>query len=106
MAKRTQSRARRNSLATALLPLLVWLFLTPPASAQLGLGSLIVTITSPTSGSVVRNTIPVNASVSIVGALTVSRVEFYVDGRFLGNDTASPYSVSWDTGTVSNGSHT
>ena len=42
-------------------------FSAPPASAQVG--SLIVTITSPSSGSTVGGTIPVNASVSTVGGL-------------------------------------
>ncbi|TLY21751.1 MAG: hypothetical protein E6K68_05105, partial [Nitrospirae bacterium] len=65
--------------------------------AQL-LSSLIVTITSPTSGSTVKDTIPVNASVGVIGFLTVSRVDFYVDGN--------SYSVSWNTTSTNNGSHT
>jgi len=78
---------------------------TPPASAQIG-GSLVVTITSPTSGSTVVGTIPVNASVTTVGGLTVVGVQFKVDGANLGaEDTVAPYSVSWDTRTASNASH-
>src|SRR5712691_11517493 len=70
-------------------------------------GSLIVTITSPGSGSPVSGTTPVNASVSIVGSLTVSSVQFRLDGANLGaRDTSAPYSVSWNTTTVGNGSHT
>src|SRR5712671_6043290 len=70
-------------------------------------GSLIVTITSPGSGSSVSGTTPVNASVSIVGSLTVSSVQFRLDGANLGaEDTSAPYSISWNTTSASNGSHT
>src|SRR5712672_136280 len=70
-------------------------------------GSLIVTITSPGSGSLVSGTTSVNASVSIVGSLTVSSVQFRLDGSNLGaDDTTAPYSVSWNTTATSNGSHT
>src|SRR5712691_3439284 len=70
-------------------------------------GSLIVTITSPGSGSTVANTVPVSASVSIVGSLTVASVQFKLDGANLGAlDTSAPYSISWNTTTAGNGSHT
>src|SRR5258706_5491478 len=70
-------------------------------------GSLIVTITSPGSGSTVANTVPVSASVSIVGSLTVASVQFKLAGANLGAlDTSAPYSVSWNTTATSNGSHT
>ena len=79
---------------------------TPRAAAQLG-GSLIVTITSPNGGSTVGGTIPVNASVTIVGLLTVQGVQFKLDGANLGaEDTSEPYSVQWDTRAANNGSHT
>src|SRR5438094_186624 len=79
---------------------------TRPASAQLG-GSLVVTITSPPSGSTVGGTIPINADVTIIGVLTVQGVQFKVDGANVGaEDTAPPYSVPWDTRVVSNASHT
>src|SRR5882762_2799039 len=70
-------------------------------------GSLIVTITSPGSGSPVSSTVQVSASVSIVGSLTVSSVQFRLDGANLGaRDTSAPYSVSWNTTATANGSHT
>jgi hypothetical protein len=75
--------------------------------AQAQLGRLIVTMTSPASGSTVSSTVPVSASVTIVGLLTVRGVQFRLDGSNLGaEDTSPPYSVSWDTTTASNGSHT
>jgi hypothetical protein len=78
------------------------------ASAQLGLplGSLIVTVTAPTDRSTVSGTTTVRAQVSIVGALTVSSVQFKLDGISIGAaDTSAPYSIAWDTRTASNGLH-
>src|SRR5687767_14113241 len=98
---------RRAGLARAagLLVLLgCSLALPAPASAQLG--ELIVTITSPTAGSTVGGTTPVSATVTIVGSLTVSKVEFRLDGALFAEDTTAPYSVPWNTRTTSNGSHT
>src|SRR5436190_2519221 len=94
--------------ATALSAMIGWGLIAPqPAQAQLGLGSLIVTITSPADGSPVSGTVPVTASVTIVGSLAVAGVQFKLDGNNLGaEDTSAPYSVSWNTTTASNGSHT
>ena len=70
-------------------------------------GSLVVTMTSPASGSTVAGTVPVSASVSIVGSLVVAGVQFRLDGANLGaEDTSAPYSISWNTTAASNGSHT
>src|SRR5438309_5431412 len=81
--------------------------LIAPQPAQAQLGSLVVNVTSPASGSTVSGTVPVTASVTIVGALTVAGVQFKLDGNNLGaEDTSAPYSVSWNTTTASNGSHT
>jgi len=77
-----------------------------PSQAQAQLGSLIVTMASPASGSTVSGTVSVSANVSIVGLLTVSMVEFYRDGNLIGSDSAAPYSVSWNTTSTNNGSHT
>ena len=74
------------------------LLLEPRASAQLG--SLVVTITSPTSGSTVSGSTAVTADVSIIGALTVSGVQFKLDGTNLGaEDTTAPYLIPWNTTT-------
>src|SRR5216117_1100554 len=100
--------------------------LIAPQPAQAQLSSLIVTITPPADGSPVSGTIPVTASVTIIGALTVRGtvpvtaslmtiiealtvrgVQFKLDGANLGaEDKSAPYSVSWNTTSASNGSHT
>src|SRR5882672_5051505 len=86
-------------------------WIPPRALAQLlpplPTGSLVVTMTAPISGSTVAGTVPVRASVSIVGSLTVGSVQFKLDGANLGAaDTSAPYSISWNTAGASNGSHT
>src|SRR5205809_824050 len=80
---------------------------TPALAQGMGVGSLVVTITSPRSGSSVSGSVSVSASVTIIGSLTVVGVQFTLDGANLGaEDTSAPYSVSWDTTTASNASHT
>src|SRR5213076_1652621 len=64
-----------------------------------------VSITSPTSASTVSGSITVTASAS--DNVGVAGVQFKLDGANLGGeDTSSPYSVSWNTAGASNGSHT
>src|SRR6266446_7974192 len=96
----------RIARVAVLLAMVGWSLIAPqPAQAQLG--SLIVTVTSPASGSTVSGTVPVTASVTNAGALTVAGVQFKPDGNNLGaEDTTAPYSVSWNTTTASNASHT
>jgi len=109
MSRKSEASCAAIARAIAAAGILAWsLASPPPARAQLiSGGSLIVTITSPTSGSTVGGTIPVNATVSIVGVLTVQRVQFQLDGANLGAaDTSAPYSVDWNTVPAVNGSHT
>jgi hypothetical protein len=57
-----------------------------------------VTITSPTSGSVVNGTVAVNATAADnAGGSGISKVEFYVDGTLSSTDTLTPFTFSWDT---------
>src|SRR5260221_925444 len=93
--------------AAVLLVLSILALVSTQAQAQLGLGSPIVTMTSPASGSTVSGTVPVSASVSIIGLITVRGVQFKLDDANLGaEDSSSPYSVSWNTTTTCNLSHT
>ncbi|HYR90318.1 MAG TPA: Ig-like domain-containing protein, partial [Terriglobia bacterium] len=94
---------------TVLIVILSLAWISPfQAVPQLSLptGNLVVTITSPAAGSTVTNTITVSGSVSPLGAL-LEGVQFKLDGVNLGaEDTAAPYSVSWNTVTTGNGPHT
>lgn len=64
-----------------------------------------ISLTAPTGGSTVSNTINVTANAA--DNIAVTGVQFRVDDTNIGaDDTSSPYSVSWNTTQVSNGSHT
>ena len=61
-----------------------------------------VTVTNPTSGSTVSGTVTVTADASDDGSVT--QVKIFVDGSPIGIDTDDPWSTSWDTGTLGDGS--
>lgn len=63
-----------------------------------------VSITSPADGATVQNSLTVTADAADETA--VVGVQFFLDGNSLGaEDTTAPYSASWNTTTVGNGSH-
>ena len=64
-----------------------------------------VAVTAPTSGSTLSGTVTVTADASDLTG--VVGVQFLLDGASLGaEDTTSPYSISWNTTTAVNGTHT
>ncbi len=64
-----------------------------------------VSLTAPTAGQTVTGTVTVSATAS--DASGVAGVQFKLDGANLGaEDTTSPFSMSWNTATATNGSHT
>ncbi|WP_233261806.1 Ig-like domain-containing protein [Vitiosangium sp. GDMCC 1.1324] len=67
---------------------------TPPTAA----------ITSPASNAVLRGTVTVAATAD--DDTSVTKVEFYDGQTLLGTDTSAPYSVSWNTAGVTEGTHT
>ncbi len=74
--------------------------LSPPTDTTLP----IVSITTPVTGAIATGTVDVTATatdnVGLVG------VEFLLDGNPIGaRDTTSPYSISWNTSTASDGDH-
>jgi len=64
-----------------------------------------VSVTAPTSGAVLSGTVNVTASAQ--NATGIAGVQFRLNGNPLGQeDTTAPYSVSWNTTTVSDGAYT
>ena len=64
-----------------------------------------VSMTAPANSATVSGTVTVSANAS--DNVGVASVQFQLDGANLGAlDTTSPYSISWDSTTASNGSHT
>lgn len=61
-------------------------------------------VTSPTASQQLSGTVNLTANAS--DSVGVTKVEFYVDGALKGNDATSPYSLSIDTKTLSEGTHT
>ncbi|MDP4264139.1 MAG: Ig-like domain-containing protein [Bacteroidota bacterium] len=65
----------------------------------------VVSISSPANNSPVTGTINVTATAT--DNVSVAGVQFLLDGNVLGaEDISSPYSVSWNTTTATNGNHT
>lgn len=63
-----------------------------------------VSLTAPNGGATVSGSVQVTAQAD--DNVAVTGVQFLLDGSPLGaEDTTSPYAVSWDTTTATNGSH-
>ncbi len=78
--------------------------ITPVNSAPADTTPPSVSISSPANGTTVASTIAVTASATDNGA--VAGVQFLLDGLPLGaEDTSSPYSVTWATGTAADAIH-
>jgi len=63
------------------------------------------TLTAPIDGATVSGT-TVTLSATASDNVAVAYVNFYVNGSLVGTDLAAPYSISWDSTTVSNGTST
>jgi regulation of enolase protein 1 (concanavalin A-like superfamily) len=63
-----------------------------------------VSITAPANGAIVQSTVAITAAAS--DNVGVASVTFRVDGTAIGSpDTTAPYSVNWNAGAASPGSH-
>ncbi len=64
-----------------------------------------VTITAPTAGGTVSGDVTFSATAAASGARTISKVDFYANGYFVGTDTtatSSTYSITWNSRTCYN----
>jgi subtilisin family serine protease len=62
-------------------------------------------VSAPADGAIVRGT-AVAIAASASDSSGVQKVDFYYDGNTLaGTDTAAPYTINWDTSTLTNGTH-
>ena len=60
-----------------------------------------ITVTSPADGATVTDTVTLQANVTV----RVKHVTWEVDGRDVGTEDESPWTVSWDSRSVSDGTH-
>lgn len=74
-----------------------------PSSASADSAPPTASITAPFDAAAVSDAITISALASDNEG--VSRVELFVDGKLLVTKTSAPYSFTWDTTTVSNGTH-
>ncbi|HSW79973.1 MAG TPA: Ig-like domain-containing protein [Candidatus Saccharimonadales bacterium] len=63
-----------------------------------------VSLTAPANNATVSGNVTLSATAS--DASGISSVKFLVDGNAVNTDTSSPYSFSWNSSSVANGSHT
>lgn len=62
-----------------------------------------VSMATPTSGSTVSGAVTLGANAT--DNIGVTRVDFYRGTTLLGSDTSAPYSISWDTTSVADGTY-
>jgi hypothetical protein len=60
-------------------------------------------LTAPSAGAALTGAATVSATAS--DDVGVTKVEFYAGATLIGSDSSAPYSVTWDTGTVANGTY-
>ena len=78
---------------------------TVTVTAQVDATPPTVSVTAPAAGTTLNGTITVTAAAA--DDVGVTGVQFLLDGANLGaEDATAPYSVSWDSTAVANGSHT
>lgn len=67
-----------------------------------------VSISGPSNNAEVNgNSVLISANASDTGGSGLAKVDFYVDGVFIGGDTTAPsYTFSWDSTTLPDGDHT
>ena len=66
-----------------------------------------VALTAPAPGATVSMTVMLTATAaaSTMNGLTVTRVDFMIDGTVVGTAMTSPYTVNWDSTTATKGNH-
>lgn len=60
-------------------------------------------LSAPSAGAALTGTVTVSATAS--DNVGVTKVEFYAGTTLIGSDSSTPYSASWDTSTVANGTY-
>jgi hypothetical protein len=81
----------------------IGLVVSQQASGPADTEAPVTAITSPANGATLSGAATISASAS--DNTGVSRVDFLVNGAVAGSDSSAPYSFSWDTTAVANGSY-
>ncbi len=65
-----------------------------------------VNLLTPAANATVTGPLDITATAVGTGGATISSVAFLVDNQVVNTDTASPFSYSWNSASVANGTHT
>ena len=69
-------------------------------------GRPVVSLTSPSAGATISDTVSVTATATPAGTAAIATVQFQLDGSNFGSAlTTAPYSASWNTTIAMNGTH-
>jgi|GEM_PF-3508586 len=90
----------KKSLLFVILALLVIVQTAYPAGSTVAKSDVMITF--PANNSVVFGTVTVQVIIS--DNVSVAKVEFYIDGDKVAEDTSSPYEYSWNTDKLAYGS--
>jgi chitodextrinase len=90
----------KDSVGNALASDFGWNFTT----GTLDLTPPTVTLTAPTNGATISG--PVTLSANASDNVAVNHVDFLVNNSVVGTDATSPYSISWNSASVADGSAT
>jgi hypothetical protein len=78
-----------------------------PAGGQVGIAAVpSVSISAPTNGATVSQTLTVNATATPASGGTLATLALTIDGASVQSGATSPLTYSWDTTKTSNGTHT
>lgn len=94
---------RRGTAVVGVIAVIAALLLAPIASAGHGGGSIAVTLTAPTSGQTITGS--TTFSVSITSTYPIAHVDYVVDGHVVGTATSAPWSYTWSSSAVPDGTH-
>jgi hypothetical protein len=65
-----------------------------------------IALTAPAAGATVSGTaVMLSATAAAASGLSLTRVDFSIDGAVVGTATTSPYSMSWNSTTATKGNH-
>jgi hypothetical protein len=64
-----------------------------------------VSLTAPAANTMVSGMVTMSANATAMDGLTISSVQYLVDGTAVGTAMASPYNFSWDSTGIPNGTH-
>lgn len=95
---------KRETISAVVLVTVAAISFAPGASAHPSGHKPTVTLTAPAPNATLHGVVTMSADAS-PGSSPLSRVDFLVDGHTVGSASSSPWSISWNSASVSDGQH-